>query len=278
MITIEIMGGLGNQLFQIFALISYALKNKQPFFFENKVPERADRPMYWDNFLLSLKPFVRNVSSGTLSVYREPTFEYTEIWPFNRINRSFKMSGYFQSYKYFVENQSDILRLIKFDKQQEETGLKHKNLSLENTISLHFRIGDYKAIQEYHPLVGVDYYKKCLHKIIENTGKNDWNVLYFYEEVDRELVEANINEIKNALGSLNFVPIDTKLEDYTQMTLMSLCQHNIIANSSFSWWGAHLNNNKDKIVCYPNPDNWFGHIAGKKNMTTMFPDNWCKVT
>jgi hypothetical protein len=277
MITIEIMGGLGNQLFQVFALISYALINKQPFFFENKVSERVDRPLYWDNFLSNLKPFVRHENAIALPVYREPKFDYTEITPFDRINGPFKMLGYFQSYKYFEENQSDILRLIKFDKQQEETHLKHSNLSLENTISLHFRIGDYKLLQDCHPLVGVEYYKKCLHNIIENTGKNDWNVLYFYEEMDNDMVEANIKEIKKEFGSLQFVPIDIKLADYTQMILMSLCQHNIIANSSFSWWGAHLNKNEEKIVCYPNPENWFGPGIGKKNMTTMFPNGWHKV-
>ena len=59
MITIEIMGGLGNQLFQIFALLSYSLKYKIPFYFELKQSNRTDRPFYWDNVLKSLRPFLK---------------------------------------------------------------------------------------------------------------------------------------------------------------------------------------------------------------------------
>jgi hypothetical protein len=276
MITIEIMGGLGNQLFQVFALISYALSEKQPFFFENKDTDRADRPRYWTNFLKSLRPFVKDLDERLL-LYREPSFEYKKIPPYESINTSIKLFGYYQSYKYFEEKEQEIYRLIKLDEQRAAVKEKYKDYNYEKTISVHFRIGDYKNLQHCHPLVGVEYYVKSISKIIENTGKKDWNILYFYEEVDKELVMNNIIKIKNELGSLTFKKIDTQIVDYEQVLIMSLCKHQVIANSSFSWWGAYLNKNEEKIVCYPNPDGWFGPGIGKKNMTTMFPESWCKV-
>ena len=60
------------------------------------------------------------------------------------------------------------------------------------------------------------------------------------------------------------------------MHLMSLCNHNIIANSTFSWWGAYFNHHEDKIVCYP--DIWFGPAQGNKYMGDLFPEKWYKVS
>ena len=102
MIKIEIMGGLGNQLFQIFTLISYGLTHKVPFYFEHKAdPTRADRPFYWDKFLSSLKPFVKSVYETNIQIYRENGFHYTEPIHYKQIGKPFKFFGYFQSYKYF---------------------------------------------------------------------------------------------------------------------------------------------------------------------------------
>ena len=100
MLTIEIMGGLGNQIFQIFAVIAYSLTNKIPFYFEKKNATRSDRPFYWDNFFLSLKPFLRETYETNLPIYREQSYHYTAIPPFSHINKPFKLSVYFQSYKF----------------------------------------------------------------------------------------------------------------------------------------------------------------------------------
>ena len=77
MITIELMGGLGNQLFQIATLISYSLTHKIPFYFEKKEPTRFDRPFYWDNLLKSLSPFLKPPLQ--LPLYKEHHFHYKEI-------------------------------------------------------------------------------------------------------------------------------------------------------------------------------------------------------
>ena len=277
MITIEIMGGLGNQLFQIFHVISYSLKNKIAFYFENKnFPIRKDRPFYWDNFLVSLKPFIKKSYNTNLKIYYERGFHYTEPIPYNHFGYSFKFYGYFQSYKYFQEKQQDIFKLIKLNKQQDIVKMKYNTLyDFENTISLHFRIGDYKHQPQNHPVIDISYYKLALKHIIEYSKKNNWNILYFYEKQDIDIVKEKIDLLQKEFNYLIFIPIDTEILDYEQILLMSLCRHNIIANSSFSWWGAYFNQNSNKKIIYPSI--WFGPSLGNKKTDDMFPDEWCKI-
>ena len=277
MVTIHVMGGLGNQLFQVFHLISYSIDNKVPFYFEEQLQERNDRPFYWTNFLHSLKPFLKSAATQ-LPIYKELAFHFTPIPCFQDIGKDFRFFGYFQSYKYFENNFDTICKLLRIEKQKQQIIDKYDNDYIFNRcISLHFRIGDYKDIQQHHPIVSIEYYKKALETIVNNTNKNDWNILYFYEQQDREQVQNNITRLRASFPKMNFIPIDVTIPDYEQMLCMSLCCHNIIANSSFSWWGAYINNNINKIVCYPDPDNWFGPAQGNKNMTDMFPTIWRKI-
>ena len=270
------MGGLGNQLFQIFNLISYCLTHKLAFHFEPQKQEKEERPFYWDNFLKSLKPFIKIKQINQL--YREPHFHYKEIPSYSVIKKPFKIVGYFQSYKYFQHQEKNIFKLIKLEKQKETIKTKYMDIyNFEDTISLHFRIGDYKHLQEHHPIVSIDYYKKAIQYIINKTNNKDWTILYFYEEQDKEEVHNNVSTLKKTFPNLTFIPINTNIPDYEQILLISLCKHNIIANSSFSWWGAYFNTNQNKIVCHPNQDKWFGPGQGQKNMNDLIPHTWVKI-
>ena len=100
------------------------------------------------------------------------------------------------------------------------------------------------------------------------------NVLYFCENDDIDDVMVTINKLKNKFSSFNFMRADNNLKDWQQLILMSLCHHNIIANSSFSWWAAYLNNWNDKIVCYPSI--WFG-TALTHNTIDLCPLEWTKI-
>ena len=276
MITVEIMGGLGNQLFQIFAVIAYSLTNKIPFYFEKKKPTRSDRPFYWENFMLSLKPYLREKYDTNLPIYREQSYHYTAIPQFTHINKPFKLVGYFQSYKYFQEKEQEIFRFIRLHEQKEkikESSIKKYDFA--NSIALHFRIGDYKPIQQHHPVMEVTYYITAIQHIISTTKREDWKIIYFYEEQDKNDVINNIKLIQEKFKNVTFVPIHTEINDYEQVLMMSLCQHNIIANSSFSWWGAYFNTNYDKIVCYP--EKWFGSAQGNKKMDDLFPESWVRI-
>ena len=79
---------------------------------------------------------------------------------------------------------------------------------------------------------------------------------------------------KKAYPQLNFIQCNY-IQDWEQLLLMSLCNHNIIANSTFSWWGAYFNTNPGKIVCYPSV--WFGSKCINNSTRDLFPENWIKI-
>jgi hypothetical protein len=83
-----------------------------------------------------------------------------------------------------------------------------------------------------------------------------------------------INKLQKRFPKIKFTKVDSNLTDWEQMLLMSIGKHNIIANSSFSWWGAYFNEINDNIVCYPNI--WFGPSL-KYDMKDLFPNDWIKI-
>jgi hypothetical protein len=273
MITANLNGGLGNQLFQIFNLINYSLSNKIEFYFNPQNQKKNERPFYWNNFLKSLKPFIKSIKIQ--HSYKEQNFNYIEHPTYETINNSFKFEGYFQSYKYFISNEKEIFKIINLYSQRDDVKNKYKQVyNFENCISIHFRIGDYKNKQMYHPILNVNYYINSL-KYILGKNNNICNVLYFYEENDSIIVNSKIDIMRIEHSNITFKPINTNIPDYEQLLLMSLCNHNIIANSTFSWWGAYFNLNENKIVCYPNT--WFGPSFSDKSCNDLFPDTWYKI-
>jgi hypothetical protein len=277
-ITVNYLGGLGNQLFQIFNMISLSIDYKAEFYLLNKTYSDSvcfNRLVYWDNLFYSLKNILKDESFFNkieFSIYKEKNFSYNQITLDN--NRNVHLLGYFQSYKYFIHNYNYILDILNFNKIIQE--IKNKYISkydFNNFNSIHFRLGDYKKLQECHPIIDNDYYIASIKHIIEKTKVN--NFLIFYENEDYDIVVNNCNLIKNAVNEFNYNLIDTDIPDYEQMICMSLCQNNIIANSSFSWWGAYLNKNKSKTVIYPKK--WFGSELSVDSLEDMFPENWIKI-
>jgi hypothetical protein len=274
MITCKLVGGLGNQLFQIFNLISYDLTYKISFYFENKKP-LGKRPYYWDTLFKKLKPYLITPKKYIYK-YTEENFHYTKISGNIIDNNNVKFFGFYQSYKYFKHNQEKIIKLIDLKNQQKKIKDKYINIySLNNLISLHFRIGDYKVAKDYHPIQDIQYYISALNLIKKLINLSNISVLCFFEEKDINLVNKNIQILENNFKDSNIIKINTKISDYEQFLLMSLCKHNIIANSTFSWWTAYLNNYLNKIVIYPSI--WFGVKMDSYNTKDLFPSNWIKV-
>ena len=85
----------------------------------------------------------------------------------------------------------------------------------------------------------------------------------------------HIEYFRNKYSLIDFIKVDDSILDWEQLIIISLCNHNIIANSSYSWWGAYINDNKEKIVCYPSI--WFGPELEKNNTNDLFPNNWIKI-
>ena len=279
MIYIELMGGLGNQLFQIFCGIAYSLENKVAFKINNNKHDKVSpldntslRPTYFHNFLLNLSNFTYQ-NQINLPIYREKTFFKYDKIPI--ILPDFKIWGYYQSYKYFESQYENIVKMIGLENQKNRAHEKNKSLFNGNKkpISLHFRIGDYIKNQKMHPILPIDYYIKSINLLKSKLKDFDDNyyLLIFGEINDKQKILDNVQKINFGFPNLEIVICNYNIQDYEQMLLMSLCEHNIIANSSFSWWGAYFNNN-EKIVCYPSGWN------GSTNEThDLFPTNWNKI-
>ncbi len=279
MIYIEIMGGLGNQLFQIFTGISYAIDNKTAFKIKfNKadlispVDGISKRPTYWDNFLSSVRDFTYT-ERPLLPVFREmEAFKYNKI---PSVAEDFILFGYYQSYLYFDNNKDTIKKMLNIDKSREI--IKNENLNFfgdKHPISMHFRIGDYVKASHVHPILDIEYYKDALRALSENNSNlsRDYYILYFFEPIDKDVVYEKIKLLQREYPDIEFRPCNENIEDYKQMLLMSSCSHNILANSTFSWWGAYLNNNPDKVVI--RPEKW---INTHSRLSDLFPEYWSNI-
>jgi hypothetical protein len=279
------MGGLGNQLFQIFTTISYAMKSHEQFTFLNVKSLGGNdgstkRYTYWDSLLQRLTPFLKSNLSEMVYL-KEKSYQYNSFNVQYFMGKNICLYGYFQSYKYFQENYKPICNMLEIEKQKNivtdkiETICENINSkSLKSTISLHFRIGDYKKIQQYHPIMTLNYYIRCLQFIKEKKPDIKFNVVYFCEEEDLNDVKIIIDQLTSKFVDYTFIRAPNVMQDWEQLLLMSCCKHNIIANSSFSWWGAGFNSNSEKIVCYPSV--WFGPAA-EHNTSDLCPLTWTKI-
>jgi len=274
------MGGLGNQIFQIFATISYAIKNKLLFKFLDVKQlgggSSTIRCTYWDTFFGKLRPFLMNEIPDDIKVIRENGFPFNNLPISEQVKTDIMISGYFQSYKYFEDNYSIICRLIGLGKMKDQLlgKLEYTNEYLSNCISMHFRLGDYKNLQHFHPLATYRYYERSLEYFVKQYPSSDFTVVYFCEDDDIDIVLETINALIDKFPQYTFIRGRNILDDWEQMLLMSCCHHNIIANSSFSWWAAYFNFHPDKTVCYPSV--WFSSSA---NIDTrdLCPSNWIKI-
>jgi len=168
-----------------------------------------------------------------------------------------------------------ICKLIKLDLKKTLVKEKVKNYhyDLENSISMHFRMGDYKLYPDLHPILSKDYYKKALKYLFKEEPLLK-KVLYFCEEGDVVKVEETILYLEKEYPSVIFTRCSPLLADWEQLLVMSLCRHNIIANSTFSWWAGYLNSYPANIVCYP--QTWFGPSI-ENDTSTLFPEYWTKI-
>lgn len=268
MITCRLMGGLGNQLFQIFATISLAMDFQKPFYFLNNfyLDNHNNRHTYWESLLSALKPFLRNTYAQGSQVYKEHNFVYNKLLP--NLNNPICLQGYFQSYKYFHHNFQHISKLLRLGTYKQIYD------SVNNCGSIHFRLGDYKKLAHIYPILGRSYYEESIHYILSKDP--DLNTfLYFCDEADMVEIETTvIPYLQKTFSKIKFVKSPSNLNDWQEMIMMSCCKHNIIANSTFSWWGAYLNSFEEKIVTYPKQ--WFQETADL-NTRDLCPPSWTPI-
>jgi hypothetical protein len=279
MITANLMGGLGNQLFQIFATVATALANNQSFFFiySDILGSGKVRPTYWNSLLKTMKKYTTSSPPYGIKLYNynDPGFHFTQIPPFTDKMSILMLNGYYQSPKYFAQYQSIIYDIIGLNEQLEELRVELPEWVKEAS-SLHFRLDDYVGKQEYHTVLPLTYYVNAINQLLlrEPTQKH---ILVFNQEEDRDMVDTNyLGPLKEKFPDLVYHLISYNTPDWKQMLIMSQCRDNIIANSTFSWWGAYLDKKPDKRVFYP-ATKWFGVALAYNNLADLFPSDWIPV-
>ena len=248
-------GRLGNQLFQIASTMGIGAKNNIC----------AAFPLWKNNKFF--KTSLPGVAPGPGIVIEEHTFEYNPVVITDPTKFVF-LNGYFQSEKYFADIKQQIRDTFEFKEEYVipvKTVLDEANLG--TTCSIHVRRGDYLNYPDIHPQQPEDYWHKAQLVIEKNNNINTYIV--FSDDITWCI---NNKQLFNKTGKrVVFMQGRTDMDDFIAMTL---CHHNIITNSTFSWWGAWLNKNTNKVVVMPKL--WFGP-KHPSNAQDVQAEGWIKL-
>lgn len=185
-----------------------------------------------------------------------------------RADKSAYYLGYWQTEKYFKDIREQIIDAFKFPELPSDSPNIEviDKISSKNAVSLHVRRGDYVKIGNTQGICTLDYYKKALKLMTEKTAPT----IFVVFSDDIKWCRDNIQDL---LGGVPAIYVDwNKGEDsFRDIQFMSMCKHNIIANSSFSWWGAWLNQNPKKVVIAPS--RWMNGPG----WSDIIPENWHTV-
>ena len=244
LVSVHLQGGLGNQLFQVATAYAYARRNQKKLVLDHATTSTAPRPTYFDTILL----WVTDGEMKTSTSLAEQAFAFAPLPP---QPGNVLLTGYFQSNKYFEAFRSELLfRLRKPELLPQDHPLVVALLQPKRTeryVSLHVRRGDYVG-HAVHPVQTLEFYEKAWAAISERE-RAPLHLVIFSDDL------AWCRENLRPHDAVECVYVDFLSHDYQELQLMSLCDHHIIANSSFSWWGAYLDNKSYGITVAP--ANWF---------------------
>ena len=251
---IYIFGGLGNQLFQIATGLAYAIRNEGTLQLCTMPLNHNGRSYYWDSLLIKCKP---HLTSETPSpTYKEPAFSYKEI---PNSETPVVLWGYFQSAKYFKDIVPAMKYMLSFPNSSMPNIIKkYGDICTPNHVIVHARRGDYMSAIDYHGVMTTDYYMAAK------------------EEMKRRVSDPTFVLISDDMeywkSSDIFKDEKTVFFDDTDIQTLSLMinSHNfIIANSTFSWWGATMSRSTNIIA----PKQWFGP-KGPQDWSDIYDPAW----
>jgi hypothetical protein len=294
MIIVRLFGGLGNQMFQYAFAKNLSIFYNVPLKFDLRLLDKDSEATYQqrifelDNFGIAKNQATKNEISKFLAPNRniiprvlakgyhcffnyqieiEKTFTYYESVFAKGPN--LYLDGFWQSEKYFKQNQNQIRADFSFPSFSDKQNLSiSQEITKTASVSIHIRRGDYlkmASATQSHPVCSLEYYYNAINRISETIE----NPRFYFFSDDIEWVESQFANQSNHV----FINHNKSQDSYRDMQLMSLCKHNIIANSSFSWWGAWLNENPNKIVIAPK--NWFKNTS--IDTTDLIPSTWIRL-
>lgn len=237
------MGSLGNQLFQVAVTISAARKLQMPYL----IPEWKEAKWFCGSFTMGNVPH-------NIPAFHQQGFNFSEI---NASTQDINLVGYFQSYKFFENIEQEIRDIFRFKQEIYDTiAEKYPGVIASPSVGVHVRRGDYLKFPHHHPVQSIEYYSEAAshfedHNFFVTTDDPEW-----------------------CLANLPFEFTLSNLESGYDMCLLSMCSSNIIANSSFSWWGAWLNSQAQKVIA---PNTWFGPAYSSYNLEDLRPKDWILI-
>lgn len=251
MITTGLNGRLGNHMFQVAAATALAYENYDVAQFDLNTTDAHN----YENTIYS-KTIVGK--GDYINEYSQPVFTYRKIPYVSNL----KLWGYFQSEKFFKNYKKEIVDLFSNELLINNLRFRYKDI-LKNSLSINIRRGDYLYYPDIHPCLSPEYYLEGI-KYVENILPID-NILVFSDDIPY---------CKSVFNNDKMIFMEN-LPHHEQMYLMSLCDNNILANSTFSWWASYLNKNEDKIVIFPKI--WFGTKAPYDPSDIYWEDNIIKI-
>lgn len=288
MVIIKLFGGIGNQMFQYAFGRTLALKNNCTLKLNLSFFDKSDsRTFSLEHFSAVLDPatpaeieqIIQKQSSKLNGLKRKvlkskPYVIYEKTLEFDPQNletqKNAYVDGYWQSEKYFIQVSDQIREDFKIrTAPSAENAAVLQKIKSVNAISLHVRRGDFldNDLNKIHGTCSIDYYEQAADLI----SKQVTNPVFFIFSDDINWVRENI-KLQQDLVVVDINDDETAYED---LRLMSACRHHIVANSSFSWWGAWLNTHPGKMVVAPK--NWFNDAELNRQSKTIVPESWIRL-
>ena len=260
MVYILLDGRIGNNLFQIATAISLAHENDTDFLVipgNYYTPDSCwlrDYLKQFENNILRKVKIIDYIPSEA-KVYKESGFHYEKI-PYQD---NILLDGFFQTEKYF--NPQVVRDLFQIDDETRNYIVnKYGHLLNDEITSIHVRRGDYLKESDNFAVCSYNYFKKAIKYI----GKKKKFLIF----------SNDIPWCKKKFQGENFF-FSEQESPVVDLYLQSFCTNHIISNSSFSWWGAWLNESSSKIVIYPSP--WFGVAYSDKDTSDLIPSEWIEI-
>lgn len=213
------------------------------------------RGNHWTEFLKKTPFRKRTIYNNESYVYDEQVLRLDGCY----------IEGYWQSEKYFLDIREKIVETYRFPKLPEQLHVWEERIRNSCAVSMHIRRGDYLRFPYLQNICTVDYYRRSMDYFRESLP--EMPVFYIFTN-DPSWAEAHFQG-----KDCYFVKGNTGTDSFRDMQLMSLCRHHIVANSSFSWWGAWLGQNPDKVVIAP--ERWVNLPEDGK--TDVIPEDWVTV-
>lgn len=296
MLNIGENGRLGNQIFQ-YAILRHIANVKN---MRLVIPNiRSDNPCH--NFKLDslfdldvefyddVKTGINsNIDFSTFKTINDPTFHFTDVMPKITGQSNINLDGYYQSNKYFSNDVVKSLKFVPSVKNEAETFIDNLRKDYDCIVSLHVRRGDNVPNQRGrvigggeigdispHKVFTKEYIVKCIEHYESICKETCNNILYLVFSDNKIEINWCKQYIFNDLSYNISYSIDH--DDVVDLAIMSMCDHNVISPSSFSWWAAYLNKNPEKIIIAPDP--WFNpehdHLKNA-NVDDLIPTDWLR--